>query len=82
MADPRDPHDVALGAAIRQLRKEAGLTQWQLAESASVPVPELRQIEHGEVDADWGTVRHLASGMKVSLSDVFRLTEVLGEGDD
>jgi transcriptional regulator with XRE-family HTH domain len=70
-----DHHNVALGRAIRQLRKEAGLTQQQLAELAQVPVPELRQIEHGGVEADWGTIRHLAKEMKVSLADVFRLAE-------
>jgi len=72
-----DHHNVALGEAIRQLRKAAGLTQRQLADSAQVPVGELRLIEHGSVEADWGTIRHLAVGMEVKLADVFRLTEAL-----
>lgn len=80
MEDAQDRHNKALGRAIRQLRKKAGLTQKQLADVAHVPVPELRQIERGGTEADWGTVRHLAKGMKVPLADVFRLSEEL-EGD-
>jgi transcriptional regulator with XRE-family HTH domain len=75
-----DHHNVALGGAIKQLRKGAGLTQRQLADLAQVPVPDLRLIEHGNVEADWGTIRHLAKGMEVKLADVFRLTEEL-EGE-
>jgi transcriptional regulator with XRE-family HTH domain len=70
-------HNVALGKAIRQLRKEAKLTQRDLAERAGVPVKELRQIERGGIEADWGTVRHLANAMEAKLADVFRLTEEL-----
>lgn len=68
-------HNVALGKAIRQLRKEAKLTQRDLAERAGISVKELRQIERGGVNADWGTVRHLAYAMETKLADVFRMTE-------
>jgi transcriptional regulator with XRE-family HTH domain len=81
MDDAQDRHNKALGRAIRQLRKKAGLTQQQLADLAQLSVPELRQIEHGGIEADWGMVRHLAKEMKVSLADVFRLTEELEARD-
>jgi transcriptional regulator with XRE-family HTH domain len=81
MAGTRDSHNVALGRAIKRLRKEAGLTQQQLAERAQVPVNELRQIEQGRVSPDWGTVRYLAYSMAVKLPDVFRLTEELETRD-
>jgi transcriptional regulator with XRE-family HTH domain len=77
MAGVRNAHDIALGRAIKRLRKEAGLTQRQLAERAQVPVKDLRLIENGATDADWGTVRYLAYGMDAKLADVFRLTEEL-----
>jgi transcriptional regulator with XRE-family HTH domain len=79
MSGVRDSHNVALGRSIRRLRKEAHLTQRQLAERSKVPVKDLRLIEKGVVNADWGTVRHLAYGMEVKLADVFRLTEELEE---
>ncbi|HEX3042406.1 MAG TPA: helix-turn-helix transcriptional regulator [Solirubrobacterales bacterium] len=77
MAGSPDSHNIALGRAIKRLRKEADLTQRQLAERAKVPVKDLRLIETGVADADWGTVRHLAYGMETKLADVFRLTEEL-----
>jgi transcriptional regulator with XRE-family HTH domain len=80
MAGTPDSHNVALGRAIKHLRKEAGLTQKQLADRAQVPVKELRQIEQGRVTADWGTVRYLAYGMEAKLADVFRVAEELPRG--
>lgn len=76
-----DPHNAALGQAIRKLRKGAGLTQHQLAERAQISVRELRQVELGRVNADWATVRYLAYGMEMNLTDVFRLTKELEPKD-
>jgi transcriptional regulator with XRE-family HTH domain len=75
VGEPREPENVALGRAIRQLRKDAGLTQEELAERAEMPVGELSQIEAGAIEARWGTLRHVASGLGTTLADVFRLTE-------
>jgi transcriptional regulator with XRE-family HTH domain len=75
VGEPPKSENVALGRAIQQLRKEAGLSQEELAERAQMPVGELRQIEAGAVDADWGTLRHIAYGLETSLAEVFRLSE-------
>lgn len=75
MAEPREPQNVALGRTIQKLREEARLSEDELAERAQMPVGELRQIEAGTVEADWGTLRHVASGLGTSLADVFRLSE-------
>ncbi|HEX6781001.1 MAG TPA: helix-turn-helix transcriptional regulator [Solirubrobacterales bacterium] len=75
MGVPPEPENVALGRAIQELREEAGLTEGELAARAGMAAAELRQIEAGEVEADWGTLRHLAYGLETSLSDVFRLTQ-------
>jgi transcriptional regulator with XRE-family HTH domain len=79
MAETQDFHNVALGRAVRRLREEAGLTPDELAERTRVPAVELRAIEAGEVEADWGTLRGLACGMSVELADLFKLTEALEE---
>lgn len=79
MEETRNAHNLALGSAIRQLRKGAGLSQQELADKAGVPVAKLRQIESGGVDADWGTLRHLAYALDTGLPEVFRLTEKLTE---
>jgi XRE family transcriptional regulator, regulator of sulfur utilization len=75
MGGQRDPHDLALGRAIHKLRKEAGLTQQQLADRAEIPLPVLRQVEAAHTDASWGTVRRLAYALDVSLPDLLRQAE-------
>jgi DNA-binding XRE family transcriptional regulator len=80
MERTRDVHNIALGKAIRQLRKGAGLTQQALADRAEVTVEELRRIEIGAVDADWGSVRRLAYALDKGLPEVFRLTEEMEAG--
>ena len=80
MEETRDAHNLALGSAVRQLRKNAGLTQQELADKAEVPVEKLRRIESGRIDADWGTVRRLAYALETQLPELFRLTEELTEG--
>lgn len=79
MDKTRDAHNIALGNAIRQLRKERRLTQQELADRAEVPIEKLRSVEAGSIDAEWGTLRHLAYALEVGLPDVFRLTEKLEE---
>jgi DNA-binding XRE family transcriptional regulator len=73
----RDPHDIALGQAIGRLREQAELTQEELADRAQISAEELRRIEAGSVDTDWGTLRRLARGMDVELPGLFRLMEEL-----
>lgn len=80
MAGPRDPHNVALAQAIQKLREEAGLTQQQLADRAEIPVVALEQVEAASIDADWGTLRHIAKGLGTSLADLFQLVEELEAG--
>jgi transcriptional regulator with XRE-family HTH domain len=75
--ETRDVHNIALGNAIRQLRKDRRLTQEELADRADVPAEKLRSVEVGSIDADWGTLRHLAYALEVELADVFRMVEGL-----
>jgi transcriptional regulator with XRE-family HTH domain len=80
MAGPPDPHNVALGQAIQKLRKEANLTQQDLADQAEIPVVALQQVEAASIDADWGTLRRIATGLGTSLSVLFQLVEQLEAG--
>ena len=77
VTETRDPHAVALGQALTRLREQAKLTQEELAERGQISAEDLRQIEAGAVDADWGTLRQLASGMDVKLAEMFQLAEKL-----
>jgi transcriptional regulator with XRE-family HTH domain len=75
VGESQEAQNVALGRAIRKLREEASLSEEQLAGRVEMPVAELRRVEAGEVEADWGTLRQLAYGLETSLADVFRLAE-------
>jgi transcriptional regulator with XRE-family HTH domain len=77
MAGPRDPDNVALARAIQKLRKDGGMTQQQLADRAEIPVVDLQQVEAATIDVDWGTLRHIATGLEASLADLFQLVEEL-----
>jgi len=51
--------DTALGARIAQRRKEAGLTQKDLAGAASIRAETLNRIERGRTTPDFATIRQL-----------------------
>ena len=51
--------DAALGARIAQRRKEAGLTQKDLARAASIRPETLNRIERGRTTPDFATIRQL-----------------------
>ena len=54
----RGTPDPALGAAIRQAREDAGLTQAQLAVHAGLAVGTLTRLESDEsTDPSWSSVR-------------------------
>lgn len=64
-----------LGSKIRILRKEAGLTQEQLAEIVNVSVNFIGYIERGERAPSIYTVEQLAQALDVDLKDLFEFSE-------
>ena len=56
-----------LGAALRRLRVEAGLTQRQLGERAQIGVPYLSQLENGHRGVGWHSVTRLLAGIGADL---------------
>jgi DNA-binding XRE family transcriptional regulator len=71
-----------MGLAIVGLREERGLTQAALASKSDLATSSLRQIEHGQVDAHWGTLRRLASALDTPLEILTELAEDLAPGAD
>jgi transcriptional regulator with XRE-family HTH domain len=63
-----------LGSKIRILRKEAGLTQEQLAEMVNVSVNFIGYIERGERAPSIYTVEQLAQALNVDLKDLFEFS--------
>lgn len=57
-----------LGAALKELRLERGLSQEALAHRASLHPTWVSHLESGRENPAWGTVRRLAVALDVSLA--------------
>lgn len=80
MPPRRDPQP-ALGAALRELRQRAQLSQETVAGHAAVHPTWLSRIEAGGANPAWGTVVRLAAGIGVSLAEVVEVEERLRENN-
>jgi transcriptional regulator with XRE-family HTH domain len=65
----------ALGKAIRDLRDKRDLTQETLAEKTGLTGRTLSAIETGTANPTWATVRDIAAGLGVSVSEAAKLAE-------
>jgi transcriptional regulator with XRE-family HTH domain len=72
---------VGLGRAITWLRERAGLSQAELAKRSNLSGPTLGEIERGDVEARWGSLRGVAKGLEVGLDSLLRLGIELAPGN-
>ncbi len=73
MSNPREQKLLqTFGKRVAQVRKEAGLTQQQLAESINMSVVAIAYIETGKRWGRLGTIDKIARSLKVDISDLFR----------
>jgi transcriptional regulator with XRE-family HTH domain len=77
---PSDPPDQQLAHAIRELREDRELTQEDLAYHAGVRTGTVSQVELGQSNPSWTTVRRLARALEVSLPELGALVEA-GEAE-
>lgn len=80
MAKPRLPSAseyAALGRALRELRREAGMTQAQAAEIIGIRATFVSLVERGERGMRWHT---LLAVLRAYGADLHRLATVLDEG--
>jgi transcriptional regulator with XRE-family HTH domain len=75
-----DQPQPALGEAILQLRQKRGITQEDLAHEAGITTGTLSLIERGHANPTWGTVKGIASALRVPLGELGSLSERLGSG--
>lgn len=66
-----------LGAALRELRLERGLSQEELAHRASLHPTWISHLESGRENPAWGTVRRLAAALEVPLHILAARAETL-----
>lgn len=69
----------ALGAAVRQLREKRSETQEALASKAGTTLSTLSLIERGLANPTWGTVRAIAAALGVSMGELGKLVDQLGD---
>jgi transcriptional regulator with XRE-family HTH domain len=66
--------DPALGAAVRRLRHERGLTQEELAFSTDISISSLSRIERG-ASPNWASVKTIAATFDISLQELSAAVE-------
>ena len=65
----------ALGRALRELRKQAGLTQKELGSRANANDTYISQVETGRRDIRWSTVTRLLMALDVTVADLATAVE-------
>ena len=65
--EPRSPYHAVFGQAVKATRKEAKLTQVQVAERMSVPASFVSDIERGVRNISLSTMLSLASALETKL---------------
>ncbi|MBU0568724.1 helix-turn-helix transcriptional regulator [bacterium] len=64
-----------LSTRIRELRKASKLTQAQFAELADLSIDEIGKIERGVLTPSLETLCKIASGLKISLSELLNFKD-------
>lgn len=70
----------AIAETIRALREDAGLSQAAVAARAGLTPPSIEEVESGEHEPTYGTMRRLARGLGLSLPDLVKRIEEAEEG--
>jgi transcriptional regulator with XRE-family HTH domain len=73
--DPIEDAQHALGRALRELRKQAGLTQKELGARADTLDTYISQVENGQRDIRWSTVTRLLLALNMTVADLSAVME-------
>jgi transcriptional regulator with XRE-family HTH domain len=71
---PSEQPQPALGKAIRQLRRDRGVSQEALAYEAGVTSGTLSLIERGRSNPTWGTVKGICSALDMDIAELAALS--------
>lgn len=84
MPENRSAEDEAyfkgMGLAIIELRDDQEISKSDLASRAKIVPSTLRRIEREKTDARWGTLRRLASALKIPLDAMMKMADELAPG--
>lgn len=62
----------AFGKNLRKMRKEAGLSQEDLANDADIPLSQVGRIERGEVNTTISTAYALSKALQINIDTLFK----------
>jgi len=74
-AQPRSPEHAALGAAIRQLREDAELSQEGLADASNVHLTHIGGLERGVRNPSYATLLRLATALETRVGALTTLAD-------
>ncbi|MGN6586158.1 MAG: helix-turn-helix domain-containing protein [Solirubrobacterales bacterium] len=74
---PRSPEHASLGEAIRTLRREAAMSQEQLAEAAHTDLTQVGGIERGIRNPSYTTLLRLAVALETTVGELTTLADQL-----
>jgi transcriptional regulator with XRE-family HTH domain len=77
MSDPDQP---ALGAAVRAIREEKGISQVSLSKATGFRQSWVSEVEHGRHNPSFASLVRLARGLGVRTSTLVRRAEQLSGG--
>jgi transcriptional regulator with XRE-family HTH domain len=77
-----EPDQTALGAAIRAIREEQGLSQNRLAETTGLTQGWLSDTENGRRNPSWSSLIRLARGLGISIGELVARAEALAGKSD
>jgi DNA-binding XRE family transcriptional regulator len=70
-----------MGQTITVIREQRGIDRDTFAAKIEVDRKDLKQIERGEVEADWGTLRAIARALRLPLDVLIELAEECAPGE-
>jgi transcriptional regulator with XRE-family HTH domain len=77
---PRSPEHAALGEAVRTLRREAEMSQEELADAADTDLTQVGGIERGVRNPSYTTLVRLANALETSVGELTTLADRLRDG--
>lgn len=81
-AQPPKPPEESMGARLKRLRKDAHLSQEQLADATGLPVGSIRNYEQGRRVPRLDAAARLAKALSVSLDTLAGSVGLLGSATD
>jgi XRE family transcriptional regulator, regulator of sulfur utilization len=77
-----EPDQPALGAAMKAIREDKGISQVQLAADTGFMQSWISETERGRRNPSWSNVVRLARGLGVSVGELVARAEALVDGPD